>query len=151
MTKEESLELMAVLKAAYPNHYNGLTKQEAVGVVSVWTLHFADIPAEIVFMAMQKAISESKFPPTISEVKAKITTLHWEAYEELRQNDFMRDEAPMPEPKFRLYKWIYQETKEYKVSRMSTPRIDQMIGSKMLEGRAALLALQATDTIEHDK
>ena len=33
MTKKEALQVLAILKAAYPANYNGMTKEEATGTV----------------------------------------------------------------------------------------------------------------------
>lgn len=79
MTKKEAATILAILKAAYPNSYRNMTQEEAMGTISVWAVQFADMPADIVLMAVHKAISSSPFPPAISEVKAKLSSMHWEA------------------------------------------------------------------------
>lgn len=124
MTKEETLELMAILKAAYPNSYNGMTKQEAIGVVTVWALHFADVPADIVFMALQKAISSSKFPPSINEVKLKLQDVYWDAFEAL-DNEL----CPLPPAERAALQRVYEAAKPYKMASMAEPRVQQMLYS----------------------
>lgn len=124
MTREETLELMAILKAAYPNSYNGMTKQEAIGVVTVWALHFADVPADIVHMALQKAISASKFPPSINEVKAKLQSVYWEAYDAL--DDLL---CPLPPRERAALQRICEATKPYSLARMVEPTVQQMLYS----------------------
>lgn len=124
MTKEETLELMAILKAAYPNSYNGMTKREAIGVVSVWHLHFSSVPADIVFMALQKAISSSKFPPSINEVKAKLQSVYWEAHEALEDDLF----PPSLAERAALQR-ICDAAKPYKLARMVEPTVQQMLYS----------------------
>lgn len=124
MTKEETLELMAILKAAYPNSYNGMTKQEAIGVVTVWALHFADVPADIVFMALQKAISSSKFPPSIHEVKAKLQSVYWEAHEALDD-----DLTPLTPGERAAYQRICDASRPYKMASMVEPTVQQMLCS----------------------
>lgn len=79
MTKKEAATILAILKAAYPNSYKNMTQEEAMGTISVWAVQFADMPADIVLMAVHKAISSSPFPPAICEVKAKLSAMHWEA------------------------------------------------------------------------
>lgn len=86
MTKEETIKILSILKAAYPNSYKHMTKDEANGTITIWSIQFANIPAEIVMVAINKLISTSTFPPAISEVKAKIRNLYYEAYELLEQN-----------------------------------------------------------------
>lgn len=124
MTEKETAELMAILKAAYPNSYNGMTKQEAIGVVTVWHLHFADVPADIVFMALQKAISSSKFPPSINEVKAKLQSVYWEAHEALED-----DLYPISPAEQAAYRRICAATKPYKLARAVEPTVQQMLYS----------------------
>lgn len=80
MTREETIKILAILKAAYPNSYKNMTKEEANGTVAIWSMQFADIPAEIVMIAINKLISTSPFPPAICEVKNKIGGLYWESW-----------------------------------------------------------------------
>ena len=130
MTREETLELMAILKAAYPNSYNGMTKQEAIGVVTVWALHFAEVPADIVFMAMQKAISSSKFPPSINEVKAKLQSVYWEAHEALDD-----DLTPLSPAERAAYQRICDAARPYKLASMVEPTVQQMLYSNQHAGQ----------------
>ena len=78
MNKKEAAQVLAILKAGYPNHYKNITAEDAQGIVSLWSMQFADMSAEIVFMALNKAISTSKYPPTIAGVKEKLSSVHWE-------------------------------------------------------------------------
>ena len=83
MTQKEATQILAILKAAYPNSYRGMTKEEAIGTVNVWATQFIDIPARVVMIAVNKLISTNTFPPSISEVKEKIRSLYYEAMGEL--------------------------------------------------------------------
>lgn len=124
MTKKEALQILAILKAAYPSSYNGMTKEEASGTVAVWCMQFADLPAEIVMMAIHKLIATNKFPPSISEVKSKIEKIHWEAYEALtndHRNPFLSEEAK------KRFQQIYEITKDYRNSKCVEPPISQMM------------------------
>lgn len=79
MTKEEAIKILSILKAAYPNSYRGMTKEEAMGTVSVWATQFYDVPYFIVSIAVNKLIGTNTFPPAINEVKGKIKGLYFEA------------------------------------------------------------------------
>jgi hypothetical protein len=95
MTREESIKVLAILKAAYPNSYRNMSKDEANGTVMVWQTQFANIPPEMVLIAVNKLISTSPFPPAISEVKDKIRSLYWEVWgilEEHRQHHSLSSE-----------------------------------------------------------
>ena len=130
MTKEETLRVLAILKAAYPSSYNGMTKREANGTVAVWCMQFADVPVDIVLMAVQKLISTNKFPPAISEVKSKIGSIHYEAYERLYSTlgDFLTDETRAQ------YQRIYDAAKDFKIATMAEPSLGQMLeGGHLLQ------------------
>ena len=108
MTKVEAAKILAILKAAYPNFYKDMTAEEAQGTVSVWSMQFASLSADVVLMALNKAISVSKFPPSIAEVKSKFTNLYWESYDVLYPMHNLPNQLSDDEAK--LYRRIYQET-----------------------------------------
>lgn len=87
MTRDETIKLLAILKAAYPNSYRGMTKDEANGTVNIWASQFASIPANVVMIAVNKLISTSTFPPSIVEVKQKVRGLYFEAWQMLKENE----------------------------------------------------------------
>lgn len=86
MTREETIKVLAILKAAYPNSYRGMTKDEANGTVNVWATQFAKYPAHVVMISINKLISKSTFPPSINEVKEGIRGLYWEAWGMLNEH-----------------------------------------------------------------
>lgn len=79
MTREETIKVLAILKAAYPASYRNMSRDEANGTVMIWATQFARDPAQVVMMAVQKLIATNTFPPSISEVKSKIRSMYWEA------------------------------------------------------------------------
>lgn len=83
MTRDEAIKILSILKAAYPNSYKGMTKDEANGTIMIWAAQFAKYPANVVLIAVNKLISTSVFPPSISEIKERIRGLYWEAMSEL--------------------------------------------------------------------
>lgn len=87
MTRQEAIKILSILKAAYPNSYRGMTKEEANGVVGIWATQFASIPYSVVAIAVNKIISVNTFPPSIGEVKEKIRGLYWEAWQMLRDHE----------------------------------------------------------------
>ena len=74
MTREETLSILAVLKAAYPNFYKDMMRSEAEGIVCLWAEMFRDEPAELVAMAVKAHIANDKkgFPPHIGAIKDAI-------------------------------------------------------------------------------
>lgn len=87
MTVKEAAQVLAILQAAYPNSYKSVTDEDSAnGVIAIWAVQFADIPADIVLIAINKWIATNVFPPSIKEVNNKIGSLYWEASEKLQKN-----------------------------------------------------------------
>lgn len=125
MTKTEAADLLAILLTAYPNHFKNASSDEAQGVITLWSVQFADLPAEIVFMALNKHISTSKFPPTIAEINEKINTIYWEAHS--KAYSFYENEV-IPEEEQKYYERICRVTESYKYKDRIEPTISQMLG-----------------------
>lgn len=125
MTKKEALQILAVLKAAYPSSYSNITKEEASGTVAVWAMQFADMPVEIVMMAIHKAIATNKFPPTVAEVKEKIKAIHWESY------DFAHGglKDAVPESVRQQHLKIYEATEAYKYGGSYEPKVGVLLSA----------------------
>ena len=130
MNKKEAAQILAILKAAYPNHYK-MTAKEAVGTIGVWCMQFDKMPADIVLMAVNKHISTGTFPPSIHEVKDKISALHWEAYEKISvRSEYER----LTKQQVQDYERIYNLTEGYRYNKGNEPKL-----SEMLSGNAMLL------------
>ena len=124
MTIKESAQILAVLTAAYPNAYKNMTEKEAAAVALVWAAQFADVHYNIVFMALQKAISTCKYPPTVCEVKEKISSLHWEAYEVLQQRD--AGARVLTAEDRAIYEQIYDSTAQFRYNK-SGPELKDIL------------------------
>ena len=77
MTRGETLKIMAVLKATYPNFYKDMTRRDAEGVVALWTDMFSEDSYNAVAAAVKAFIaSDSKgFPPVVGQVKQRVMEL----------------------------------------------------------------------------
>lgn len=122
MTQDETIKILAILKAAYPNSYKGMTKDEAMGTIAIWTMQFESVPVDIMLMAINRLISNKPFPPAISEVKLELHSLHWDAFGEFHQDC----NCLTPEQEAR-YRRIYNETEKYKNSRKLEPSISEIV------------------------
>lgn len=77
MTHDETLAIMSVLKAAYPNYYRDMKRGDAEAIVGLWAEMFKDDPFEIVAAAVKAHIaSDTKgFPPHIGAIKTAIVKI----------------------------------------------------------------------------
>lgn len=75
MTKEETAAIMGVLKAAYPDYYRGMKRDEAVNIVNLWHIMFKDDDFHIVQAAVQHYIATDAHqfrPPHIGAIKESL-------------------------------------------------------------------------------
>mgnify|MGYP000064121958 FL=1 len=77
MTYDETLKIMAVLKAAYPGYYKDMKRSEAEGVVALWQEMFAPDSYRDVALAVKGYIAtdSSGFPPNIGQVRTALARL----------------------------------------------------------------------------
>lgn len=77
MTRDDTLDLLSVLKAAYPNFYRDMTRNDANHVIDLWSEMFKDDPAELVALAVKAHIATDKkgFPPHIGAIKDAIVKI----------------------------------------------------------------------------
>lgn len=77
MNRQETLQMLTILKSAYPNFYKGMGRSEAEQVVALWESMFTDDPVEIVSIALKRYIAtdEKGFPPHIGAIKAAIAKI----------------------------------------------------------------------------
>ena len=91
MTTEDATKVLSILKAAYPNFYKGMKRQEGYGVINLWASQFSQVPVDVVLLAVNKCIGKCTFPPAIAEVKTELKDLSYEAVELLARDRSMRD------------------------------------------------------------
>lgn len=75
MNREETKEILKVLRVGYPNFYKGLTKLEADEIIDLWSTMFASEPVIVVIEAVKSLMCTLKFPPAIADVKEKIALI----------------------------------------------------------------------------
>ena len=72
MTREETITILGICKASYPNFYKDMTKKEMVGIVDLWYEMFENDDVNIVKLAVKELIQTLQFPPTIADIKQKL-------------------------------------------------------------------------------
>lgn len=75
MNRTDTVKMMAILKAAYPQYYKDTGKDELDVAVNLWCEIFADVDAALVRTAVIRVILNNKFPPTIADIVGKIREL----------------------------------------------------------------------------
>lgn len=74
MDRKDTISILAIMKAAYPSFYKGISKQEAEEIINLWCDMFNNEPVGIVGAAVKSLIEtdEKGYPPHIGAVKEKI-------------------------------------------------------------------------------
>ena len=82
MTTEETREILAVLKQAYPGSYKGMSDEDTRMTVKLWQESFKTDTHENVRTAIQTLIENrlDRFAPTIAEVKAEVRAITANSY-----------------------------------------------------------------------
>lgn len=77
MDRRETAQVLSVLRAAYPNFYKGMGRQELEGIVDLWATMFAEDDPKLVAGAVKAFIATDArgFPPVIGVIKDKLRQL----------------------------------------------------------------------------
>lgn len=86
MTREQSIQVLSLLKVAYPRFYTNLSKDDAENAISLWTSMLSDHCFDVIKLAVQKYIAQGKFPPTIADIRESLV-------EVTERKEMLADEA----------------------------------------------------------
>lgn len=126
MTKAETAQILAILKAAYPNTFKNLSAEDASATVNVWAAQFANMPVNVVMVAVNKLISTNVFPPTINEVKERIRGLYWEAWEMISLHN--KGLQPLDEKTLATVKAILKAVEPMRTIERVEPTLGELLG-----------------------
>ena len=77
MTRNQTIQVLKILKKAYPNFYKGFSKEDSKDAIDLWATMFEDEDVVMVASAVKAYIAtdEKGFPPVIGQIKNKIHSL----------------------------------------------------------------------------
>ena len=65
MTREETSQMLTILKAAYPNFYSRMSAKDGLATLNLWAEMFAEEDVNVVRYSLKRLIeTHSGFPPT---------------------------------------------------------------------------------------
>lgn len=70
MTKEETRELMGMIRDNFRGFYSGVPEGRMRRYVDLWAAQLADIPYCDALNGLARYMRENKYPPTIAEMRA---------------------------------------------------------------------------------
>lgn len=129
MNKQEAVQLLALIKVAYPTAYRDMDQASKVATVNMWAGSFPDVPYPIMEQAFNHFRMISKFPPTVAEMVEELRQIHFQATECALVNKTMGNEEEV-----KRYRAIMACTYRYK----DTSNIGLQLGSmpNLLNGGA---------------
>ena len=138
MNHNETLAIMSVLKAAYPNFYKDMKRTEAEGIVSLWAEMFSDEPAQLVAAAVKAHIANDAkgFPPHIGAIKEAVTRL--------RTPDEMTEIEAWGLVQKALSNGIYGSQQEYD---KLPPIVQRLVGSPKQLKEWAMMDVDAVNSV----
>lgn len=89
MNKQETTQLLALIKVAYPTAYRDMDEVTKKATVNMWAGAFPDMPYPIMEQAFNHFRMRSKFPPTVAEMVDELKHIHYQAEENALINHSM--------------------------------------------------------------
>ena len=81
MNRQEAIQLLALIKVAYPTAYKDMDQASKQATVNMWTSSFPDMPYPIMEQAFNHFRMHSKFPPTVAEMVEELKGIYYHATE----------------------------------------------------------------------
>lgn len=76
MTREETSQILTILKVAYPSFYSKVSLRDANAMLNLWEMQFSDVPSNLVQLAVAKLIrTHTGYPPEIADVFREIENM----------------------------------------------------------------------------
>ena len=130
MTREETIELLAVIKVAYPQQLGKISDIEANAMVGLWADTFRAVPKQVMEIAAKDYIRKNEFFPSIKNMCDVLDELNKKAdsrlqigIEEIDENGDVKFKS-YDEVTTRKLEFIRQATADFAVTNYRERRAD---------------------------
>ena len=79
MTIQDVNQLLAIMKANYSYAFKAMSPDERYMLLGTWAVTLQDLPADVVMLAVMQLVSQSKWLPTVAEIREKCREIHYSA------------------------------------------------------------------------
>ena len=79
MTTPDVNQVLAIMKANYNYAFKNMSQEEKYMLLCTWTVTLQDLPTDIVMLAVMQLVSQSKWLPTVAEIREKCREIHYAA------------------------------------------------------------------------
>lgn len=138
MTRNQTIQVLKILKKAYPNFYKGFSKEDSKDAIDLWTTMFEDEDVFTVANAVKAhiAMDEKGFPPVIGQIKSKIQSLS--------RKSIVTEFEAWEKVKNAVRNSLYNSSEEYD---KLPENIQRLIGSPLTLREWAMLDISEFDTV----
>lgn len=138
MTRNQTIQVLKILKKAYPNFYKGFSKEDSKDAIDLWTTMFEDEDVFTVANAVKAhiAMDEKGFPPVIGQIKSKIQSLS--------RKSIVTEFEAWEKVKNAVRNSLYNSGEEYA---KLPENIQKLIGSSSTLREWAMLDISELDTV----
>lgn len=138
MNRQETMQILSILKVAYPVFYKDISKQEAEKTVDLWHTMFETDDVLLVINAVKAFIAtdEKGYPPVIGVIKKKIR--------EISQPEMMTELEAWSLIKKAASNSYYNSKQEYD---LLPPVLQKLIGSHNILREWSLIDTSQFDTV----
>ncbi len=81
MNKQEAIQLLALIKVAYPTAYKDMDQASKQATVNMWASSFPDVPYALMEQGFNHFRMASKFPPTVADMVSELKGIYYHATE----------------------------------------------------------------------
>ncbi len=152
MTKQEMNKLLALMKANYSYAFKSMSQQEKYMLLETWTFTLQDLDAHVVFLAVMKLISTSKWLPTVAEIREQCKKLHYEADGEIQASDCYREmgiDTGVTKEQERVYNAIRSATEHLRGDGAPELSLETMLRSNNYAMTGGSIGRMLDDPAEH--
>ena len=138
MTREETVQILSILRKAYPVFYKDISKRESEDIVDLWHMMFEDDDVLLVINAVKAFIAtdDKGYPPVIGVIKKKMR--------EISQPVAMTELEAWNYIKKAVSNSLYNSKEEYD---KLPPTIQKLVGSHNVLREWSLIDTSQFDTV----
>lgn len=142
MTKQEVNKLLALMKANYSYAFKTMSQQDKYLLLNTWTFTLQDLNADVVMIAAMQLISESKWLPTVAEIREKCQKLHYSAsYSDdsltrwaIEEGQASKEQIEACERKRKACAYIANATNHLRGDKPATLSLDAILSNQAFRG-----------------
>lgn len=99
MNRDETINILSILKATYPQSFRNMTAQEGRGTISAWLMDFENVDSKYILMAIKRYKTDitKSFAPNINDIHKILNDMVDEADGTLKNDNVARELTKLPD------------------------------------------------------